>query len=163
MLIDCCSSSWVLMTTMRICQGPNFTQTVQVLFLPLPTLSQTWLPAQSFRAEAPKVSSPTEHPLKVTIPSMCHDKWCQFILHDAWSIEPSSLAFLFSAWCTPMSRQRKPHLGKGFPGSQQAGRSWRWWREQGTIWPLLHGNVDLPQTASEAKVNKTQPSTGGNY
>lgn len=55
----------------------KFTQVVQVLFLPLPTLSQTWLSGQSFRTQAPKVSSPTEHPLKVTIPSMCHDEWCQ--------------------------------------------------------------------------------------
>lgn len=55
----------------------KFTQTAQVLFFSFAIPSQTWLSAQSFSTQAPKVFSHAEHPLKATIPSTCHDKWGQ--------------------------------------------------------------------------------------
>lgn len=78
-----------------------------------PTLSQTWLSAQSFRTQAPKVSSPTEHPLKVTIPSMCHDEWCQL---RSYCLEPRAKLHCLPVFCSLLThvKAKEATPWKGF-------------------------------------------------
>lgn len=76
---------------------------------------------------------------------------CDSIAWYSWSIEPSSVAFLFSGYCPPTSWWKKPCLWKDFTGNQNAGSSWRWWREQGTTSPVLHRHSDLHLTELQVK------------
>ena len=77
----------------------KFTQTAQVLLLSFPIPSQTRLSAQSFSTQAPKVFSHAEHPLKVTIPSTCHDKWGQLRSYCMIQLEHGAKLHCLPVFC----------------------------------------------------------------
>lgn len=77
----------------------EYTETAQVLFSSFPIPNQTWLSAQSFSTQAPEVFSHAEHPLKVTIPSTCHDKWRQLWSYCVIQLEHGATLHCLPVFC----------------------------------------------------------------